>query len=262
MKYLLTGGHSGIGLELSKMLLAEGHQLGLIVRTEGRKQETLKILGEEEKIDFFLCDLSKHTQIAEVAKDISQRWEHIDGLFNNAGLLTDKAYYSEQGNEMQFEVNALAPYLLTKALNPMLDKAEKPFVVSTATSNLHNQKDIDLAELKRPKKFVKLMGSYVKSKAALVALMNALAKELPNLRIVSVDPGASKTKMTKGSGMPKWLLPIRNLFFQSADKGARLIYQAAFHQEFQSRSGIYVTGGKVKEMKVVLTQADITKMLS
>ncbi|MEM8900684.1 MAG: short-chain dehydrogenase, partial [Bacteroidota bacterium] len=182
--------------------------------------------------------------------------------FNNAGLLTDQAYYSEQGNEMQFEVNALAPYLLTKALTPILAKAETPFVVSTATSNLHSQKDIDIAELKRPTKFVKLMGSYVKSKAALVALMNALAKEFPNLRIVSVDPGSNKTKMTKGSGMPKWLLPIRNLFFQSADKGARLIYQVAFNQEFQSQSGIYVSGGKVKEMKVALTQAEIDQMIS
>ncbi|MEL6190989.1 MAG: SDR family NAD(P)-dependent oxidoreductase [Bacteroidota bacterium] len=262
MKYLLTGGHSGIGLELSKMLLAEGHHLGLIVRTEGRKQETLRILGDEGKVDFFLCDLSKQAQIAEVAKDISQSWDQIDGLFNNAGLLTDQAYYSEQGNEMQFEVNTIAPYLLTKALKPLLDKADAAFVVNTATGGLHNQKAIDIGELKKPSKFVKLLGSYMKSKLAMVAIMNFLAEEWPEIRILSVDPGPNKTKMTSGSGVPNWIKPFRRFLFSSPDKGARLLYQATFHDQFEGLTGVYISGNKAREMKLTVSQAEIDEMIS
>ncbi|MEL6592693.1 MAG: SDR family oxidoreductase, partial [Bacteroidota bacterium] len=133
MKYLLTGGHSGIGLELTNVLLKEGHDIGLIVRNEKRKQDTLSQLEKPEKVDFFFADLSVPAEVQRVAQDISAKWDHIDGLFNNAGLLAGEARYSVRGNEMQLEINALAAYNLTQALMPLLSKAKKAFVVNTAT---------------------------------------------------------------------------------------------------------------------------------
>ncbi|MEM7020720.1 MAG: hypothetical protein AAF512_25680, partial [Pseudomonadota bacterium] len=44
--------------------------------------------------------------------------------------------YSDHGNELQLEINAISPYLLTLALMPLLEKASTPFVVSTATGTL------------------------------------------------------------------------------------------------------------------------------
>ena len=115
MDIILTGGHSGIGLELTKMLLQEGHKIGLIVRSEKRRNDAIVALGNSDKLDFFFADLSKQEEITQVARSIHEKWDKIDGLFNNAGLLTDKAYYSDRGYEMQFEVNAVAPYFLTLA---------------------------------------------------------------------------------------------------------------------------------------------------
>ncbi|MEL6636505.1 MAG: SDR family NAD(P)-dependent oxidoreductase [Bacteroidota bacterium] len=261
MKFILSGGHSGIGLELSKKLLREGHQLGLILRHEGRQAAAVEALGTTEGVDFFYADLSKRSELAKVAEEIQGKWDRVDGLFNNAGLLAEKATYSEQGNEMQFEVNALTPYFLAQALRPLLDRAERAFVVNTATSGLHRQKALDVAELKRPKKFVKLMGSYLNSKFALVLLMNHLAAEWPEVRVVNVDPGPNKTKMTSGSGMPFWLVPIRNLFFAKPTAGAGKIYDAAFQPAFQDQTGIYITGGQVKAIKVRLSEAELVAML-
>ncbi|MEM9896878.1 MAG: SDR family NAD(P)-dependent oxidoreductase, partial [Bacteroidota bacterium] len=59
MKFLITGGHSGMGLELTKKLLAENHQVGLIVRSEKRRDETLKIFSETAEIEIFIADLEK-----------------------------------------------------------------------------------------------------------------------------------------------------------------------------------------------------------
>jgi len=205
--------------------------------------------------------LSKRKEIIKVANTVKSKWDKIDGLFNNAGILLEKAIYSEQGNEMQFEVNALTPYFLTTELKPLLDKSEKPFVVNTATGAMHKQKAIDVKELKRPKKFVKLLGSYLNSKFALVLLMNHLAKNWSNVRIVSIDPGSIKTKMTSGSGMPAWLKPIRNLLFSKPEKGANKIYNAAFNADFQDKSGIYISG-KIQPIQHQLTDSELEQMIN
>ncbi|MEM6966443.1 MAG: SDR family NAD(P)-dependent oxidoreductase, partial [Bacteroidota bacterium] len=213
--------HSGMGLELSKKILARGFKLGLIVRSEARKSDAENLFTGDNQPDIFVADLANRDEIKSVAKAIADKWSKLDGLFNNAGVLLDKLYFSEYDNELQLEINAISPYLLTKALKPLLDKAENPFVVNTATSGLDDKKIIDVPSFKKPQKFTKLLGSYLDSKLMLVVLMNHLSSTWKNVRIVSVDPGAIKTKMTAGDGMPFWLKPIRNLFFKSPEEGAQ-----------------------------------------
>ncbi len=262
MQILLTGGHSGIGLELSKMLLRDGHHLGLIVRSQKRSEEALAALGTSEKIDFFYADLSKAEEVLKVAAEISQKWTSIDGIFNNAGVLLDQAYYSDRGNEMHLEVNTLAPYALTKALKELLDKSDSPFVVNTVTGGMANKKSIDIPELRKPTKFVKLLGSYMNSKMALVLLMNDLADTWPEVRIVNVDPGPNKTNMTAGSGMPGPLKIIRNIFFSGPIKGGTKLYNGAFDKKFASKSGIYISGNSIKDIRFALTEAQIQKIVN
>ncbi|MEM6362332.1 MAG: SDR family NAD(P)-dependent oxidoreductase [Bacteroidota bacterium] len=260
MNYIITGGGSGMGLELTKKLLKEGHHIGLIVRNEQRKDETIDELGTD-KLDFFFADLSDQSAVRQVASNIKAKWDHLDGLFNNAGVLLDKEYASKQDNEMHFEVNTLSPYLLTTELKPLLEAAENPFVVNTLTGGLHKRK-LEVDSLKKPKKFVKLMGPYMHSKTALLLLMNNLSEKWPNVRIAGADPGPNKTKMTAGDGMPGWLLPIRNLLFPKPTKGAGKIYQTAFDSKFIDKTGIYVSGGKVVPVKPLLSEGEIDKILS
>ncbi|MEM1121642.1 MAG: SDR family NAD(P)-dependent oxidoreductase [Bacteroidota bacterium] len=261
MHYLLTGGHSGMGLALTQKLLAEGHTIGLIVRSESRKEQVQKLFPSEATLEIFVADLGKRKQIANLAQQIQTNWNKIDGLFNNAGLLLDKLYFSDYGNELQLEVNAISPYLLTQALLPVLAKGENPFVVNTATSGLDSKKSINIPAFKKPKKFTKLLGSYLDSKLMMVLLMNHLSNEQPNLRIVSVNPGAIKTKMTAGSGMPFWLKPIRNLFFKSPEYGAQNLYDAAFADKYQ-KSGIFVSEQKIRPMQYEITRPEIDQLLA
>lgn len=261
MRILITGGHSGMGLALSRKLLEEGHEIVLIVRSEARKEETLKLFPDPSKMKVLVADLSKRDEIATVVQEIQSLWEYMDGIFNNAGVLLDKLYYSDYGNELQLEINAISPYLLTKALLPLLNSSDKPFVVSTATGTLEKKRSLDITAFKKPKKFTKLMGSYMDSKITLVALMNHLAVQSEKVRFVHINPGAIKTKMTSGSGMPWLLKPIRNLLFKSPEYGAANIYQAAFGDMFQ-RSGIYVSDHKVKPIQVEITASQVEELMS
>ncbi|MEM0941648.1 MAG: SDR family NAD(P)-dependent oxidoreductase [Bacteroidota bacterium] len=263
MNFIITGGHSGIGLELTKTLLNEGHTVGLVVRNETRKQETEKLFDKNSLVSIFIADLSNRDHISSVANEISSKWENVDGLFNNAGLLLDKLYFSDYGNELQLEVNAISPYLLTKALKPLFDKTDHPFVVSTATGGLSNRKSIDIHSFKKPQKFTKLFGSYIDSKLTMVLLMNHLSenKEWSNIRLVCAYPGPIKTKMTSGDGMPFWLKPIRNLLFKSPEFGAQNLYDAALDPKYKE-SGVYLSEGKIKEMQVTIDQDEINQLLS
>ncbi|MEM9052659.1 MAG: SDR family NAD(P)-dependent oxidoreductase [Bacteroidota bacterium] len=260
MKYIITGGHTGMGLELTKTLLSEGHKIGLIVRSESRKEATQSMFGDDQLVDVFVADLSKRDQITTVASQIITSWNSIDGLFNNAGVLLDKLYYSDYGNELQLEVNAISPYLLTKALLPPLEKGTSPFVVSTATASLNGRKSIDIAGIKKPKKFTKLTGSYMDSKLVLVLLMNYLSTQHQTVRFASVNPGAIKTKMTAGDGMPFWLKPIRNLLFKSPAEGAKNLYHSAFSESF-TNSGTYISKGKEVPMSYQISEEEINELL-
>ena len=224
---ILTGGHSGIGLELTKKLLAEKHQIGLILRNEERKNDLSKVI-ETKDIDFFYADLSVQSEVRNVANEIADKWITVDLLYNNAGVLLDSIYLSKQGNEMHFEVNTLAPFLLGKTLWERKRKNSDLKIVNTVTDFLYKQKKLVSKTLLLPTKNQKLFGAYLQSKLALTLLMNDWAKSESKLKILNVTPGPTKTNMTSGSGMPWWLLPFRNLLFSKPTKGASYLYDVAF----------------------------------
>ena len=129
----------------------------------------------------------------------------------------------------------------------------------TATTGLQKKKMENISQHKMPTKFTKLTGSYLDSKLTMVLLMNYLSNKNERIRIVSIDPGAIKTKMTAGDGMPFWLKPIRNLIFKSPQHGARNLYDGAFNPKYEE-SGIYISGGKTKEIKLSLNEEEVKQL--
>lgn len=254
---LISGGHSGIGFELVKRLVAEGHRVGLIVRNKQRQKKALEAHPELNEVEFFYADLSHQAEVEAVAREVSKVWEYVDVLFNNAGVLLDKHYQSPQGREMHYEVNTLSPYYLTLCLKDALHKAKDPQVVNTVTDMLHRQKVLKESVLFGDTKFQKLLGSYLQSKLALTLLMNHLAEEWPDVRIVSATPGPNKTGMTEGSGMPKALMLVRGLLFVSPSKGADYLYKAAFDDNLGNLSGIYLQKHKLKPLSLKLTSSQM-----
>ena len=68
-KIIITGGNSGIGLELTKKLLSENHQIGLVLKNQNRKNDLQKVV-ETKNIDFFYGDLSKQSEVVKVGNEI------------------------------------------------------------------------------------------------------------------------------------------------------------------------------------------------
>lgn len=248
MHIVLTGGHSGIGLELARRLAQDGHRLGLVVRDPSRLDGVPDGVKAGGGFTSWTADLSSPDAVAKVAADISADWGHVDVLFNNAGVLLPELRRSAAGREMHLEVNTLASVGLLRGLRPALEAAEAPVVVNTVTGNMHNTV-LELDELVDPKVFRKLFGQYLQSKLALTLWMNAIAAEpaWESVAIRSVNPGANKTGMTASDGVPWYIRMVRGLLFSAPTKGATLLFDAAFDPALGRRSGIFLDEGTPRE---------------
>ncbi|MBN8699595.1 MAG: SDR family NAD(P)-dependent oxidoreductase [Chitinophagales bacterium] len=260
---IVTGGGSGIGLKLVKKLLKEGRHVGLILRNAARKSELLDAepgLSRYEKLDYFFADLSVQIEIKAVAQEIINRWPKVDVLFNNAGVLLEKPAFSAQGNEMHYEVNTLAPFLLASHLRPALAKSETPLIVNTSTDGIHYIRKLDIPELINPKKFRKLFGPYMYSKLAQYLIMKDSTEDngQSKVKYLFVSPGGNKTKLSTGKGMPGWMKLYVKLIYKSPSYGADLLWEAAFNEDISFNSGSYIQ--KSKAIKIPLTLDPIKKL--
>jgi NAD(P)-dependent dehydrogenase (short-subunit alcohol dehydrogenase family) len=168
-------------------------------------------------------------------------------LFNNAGVLLGDLTNSKHANEMHFQVNTLAPYMLMRLLRPQFAAADRACIVNVSSDAIAMTGSLRIDELRQPPKLKKIFGAYAQSKLALTTLTHAIAPEYEKEGIIlrSLDPGAIKTRMTASSGMPWFLLLLCPLFFQTPLKGAKAIYAAAFDSKFGNQSGIFINNGKI-----------------
>lgn len=87
-----------------------GAQVVLVCRNEQKAkavQEDINALTGLNNCDLFLCDFSSHASIKKFAKAFRMKYNHIDVLINNAGVILGERQVNEDGLEMMFATNHL-----------------------------------------------------------------------------------------------------------------------------------------------------------
>ncbi|MWC30954.1 SDR family NAD(P)-dependent oxidoreductase [Paenibacillus sp. MMS18-CY102] len=247
---VITASYSGLGTELCKLLAQDSYKLVLLNRDKLRTENQLDSLRQAFPglaAVSVIADLSDHNAIREAAMQVAEQHPRIDKVFHNAGILQNHLAYSPQGNEIHFEVNTVAPVLLTHLLKPQLAASGNAIVTAVGSSAMRMARQLHLGKLQKPIKFKKF-SPYAQSKlataAAFIALSESFAKDNILLRVV--DPGPNKTAMSASSGLPGWFKLLRP-FFNSPDVGAKRIYEAAHAAAFNGQTGIYIEKGKVAQ---------------
>lgn len=248
---LITGASSGIGLELTKRLLSEGWQVLALIRSAFPSGDSLVqdcIMSQQLRI--YTADLSDFTDLQTSLNQIKKHEEHIDLLFNNAGVSFGQLSYSKQGREMHFEVNSVVPYIILMEMKELLARGSFKTVINTSSNALLYLKQFDYNTLASPTVFKKLVGPYAASKLALSLWTQEIANSIQKdgIMIRSVCPGANKTTITNNAGMPKFMIPIRHLFFSHPSEGASRLYEAALGSSPQS-TGVFLNKRKVTPLK-------------
>ncbi|WP_139996639.1 SDR family NAD(P)-dependent oxidoreductase [Paenibacillus paridis] len=248
---LVTGAASGVGFELTKRLLAEGWQVLALIRSSLSSEDPLIASSLQTKqLRIYKADLADFKSLKAVLSQIKSKETFIDVIFNNAGVSLGERNYSLQGREMHFEVNTVVPYFIYLELKPLLLEGTMKTVINTSSNALLFLKQFDFKTLDKPASFKKLVGPYAASKLALSLWTQEAASSAltEGIRLTSACPGGNKTTMTKNAGMPRYMIPIRNLFFSHPSKGASRLYEAALGHA-KEMTGVFLNKGKATPLR-------------
>jgi NAD(P)-dependent dehydrogenase (short-subunit alcohol dehydrogenase family) len=186
--FVVTGGGRGIGLATARALVAAGAQVCLVGRRVEPLQAAVAALGDGAWA--IPGDVSSASDADRLAAAVRARWGRLDGLVNAAGIAPMASLVDTDPDtwDRAFAVNARGPYLLCRALGPLLREGRSPAVVNVSST---------LAEKPIPG-----MAAYNASKAALNQLTRSLALEwAPAIRVNAVMPAVIDTPIHADRGL-------------------------------------------------------------
>ena len=136
--YLITGANRGLGLELTRQLIARGDTVLACCR-EPDKADELKAIGGGERLKIYALDVADAKAIATLPGQVAKDGAAVDVLINNAGVAAGEEAFGEFDAATManvLHVNAIAPMLVTQAFAPLLAKSEGKAKVVYITSGL------------------------------------------------------------------------------------------------------------------------------
>jgi NAD(P)-dependent dehydrogenase (short-subunit alcohol dehydrogenase family) len=200
---VITGATSGIGFATAKLLAGCGAYVVGTGRSRERcnkAEKTIKSLYPEAKICFITADLSSLSEISGLAAAICERlhadsFDHLDVLVNNAGTVSSWYVSTEDGFELQFAVNHLAPFKLSFELMPLLERSKEGIIIGVSSGSHYrtriNWKDVQL------RKHYNCLWAYKQSKLANVLFATEMNRRHKrngsSIRAFAVDPGLVNT---------------------------------------------------------------------
>lgn len=259
--YVITGGNSGIGFEAAKHLGKAGGDVVLACRSVAKAEDAAKelrtqVLGQVEVVRLDLGDLSS---VRKAAEEMHAKYNKIDALINNAGVMQTPDQKTADGFEMQLGTNHLGHFLWSGLLFDLVEAAAGRVV--TLSSIAHLSGEIRFDDL-MGKKGYSPTRAYTQSKGANLIFAIELDRRLQasGSQAVSIacHPGYTNTNLqsTGPTGLFNFLYKFTNpLLAQSGSDGALPTVLAAAGAEAK-RGGYYgpqrmgETRGPVADAKV------------
>jgi NAD(P)-dependent dehydrogenase (short-subunit alcohol dehydrogenase family) len=227
---LITGATDGIGLMTARRLAEGGHILLLHGRNQAKLNDVttnIQQTNANAKLHGFIADLSDLQQVKRMADDIKAQHQKLDVLVNNAGVFKTSNPVTDNGYDIRFIVNSVAPYLLTKALISLMDNTGRIVNISSAA-----QAPVNLKAFEGNQSLTD-SSAYAQSKLALIMwgiqISHTLGVNGP--AIIAINPASFlRSKMVKQAyGSEGKDLAI----------GADILVRASLSKGFSNSSGRY-----------------------
>ena len=185
---VITGGNRGIGYGLLK-ILSDKHNVIITVRENKKGQSTIAELGHSKnEINYVVMDVDNSDSVMRAADDIKQKFNNVDLLINNAGILI-KEYQlpaietSEDSILKTFNTNTLGVLRVCKSIIPLMVNGGRIINISSGMGQLDEMDSGSTA--------------YRISKTSLNVLTKILSNELTSMgiKVNTICPGWVKTDM-------------------------------------------------------------------
>jgi NAD(P)-dependent dehydrogenase (short-subunit alcohol dehydrogenase family) len=235
---LVTGASDGIGAETARVLASRG----ATVHVTGRSESKLRPVAEAVGTEPLVADFSRLDDVRRLAGQVRERVDKLDVLMNNAGGTFSPARRTPDGHEPNFQINHLAPFLLTNLLREQLAAAGSSLVVNTSSAaNLMGKivlDDLDYAH-RRAMEFA----AYGTGKLMNIVFTRGIAARWSGDGVVSVavHPGPVGTSFGRDSRLVGLLYrsPLKRLATISVADGAAPLVALAERGPDQGVNGRY-----------------------
>ncbi len=242
---LITGGTSGLGLELVRLFLQKDY----IVLATGRN--TVAFNGFENRFRFFNVDFSSMQDTAKAAREICKSYTP-DIIINNAGILSPPEYMETgDGNEYTFQVNFLAHFLLNEIIIGN-NNGKYNLRIAAITSMAYRIGDRGLEIIDDPGKY-RPWKAYSDSKLFLAMMCKQLKEKHPekDLQFIGFDPGVFRSGIYRMQG--SWFRSMYRIgapFMRNPAKVARRL--AELIETGEALNGnIYDFRKRIRQMPVI-----------
>ncbi|MFJ5219460.1 SDR family NAD(P)-dependent oxidoreductase [Streptomyces sp. NPDC088354] len=241
---VVTGASDGIGAAGARRLHRDGHRVVIV----GRSPEKTARIADELGADRFLADFTSLADVRKLAADLDAAYPRVDVLVNNAGGIFGDREKTVDGFEKTFQINHLAPFLLT---NLLMDKlvAGKASVIQTSSAGARLFGKLDIDDLDHDHGY-SAHRAYGTAKLENILFTRELHARYAShgLSAAAFHPGAVATNFATGSKSfmrPIYSNPLSRLAMVSPEKGARqLVWLAETTPGVDWHSGTYYENGR------------------
>ncbi len=241
---LITGSNSGIGKATSIALARLGAHVVMMARNpvkgEVARQEVISISGNHQ-VELMLCDLASLNCVRRFASEFHEKYDRLDVLINNAGILTKHRQITPDGFEYQIGVNHLGHFLLTNLLLDLLIPSA-PSRIVVVSSLGHFAGKIHFNDLHLERRYNQWI-SYFQSKLATMLFGYELSRRLngSGVTVNCLHPGVVRTRFAvdRTSDRQNCIMRLSNLINISPSAGAETSVFLASSPEVEGVTGKY-----------------------
>jgi NAD(P)-dependent dehydrogenase (short-subunit alcohol dehydrogenase family) len=258
---VITGASDGIGAAAARRL----HESGENVVVVGRSETKAAAVAAELSADYFVADFADLSQVRALAEKIRSEYPRIDVLANNAGGMFTNVHKTADGHEITFEVNYLAPFLLTTQLMQVLVDSHAK-IVNTSSSLQKLLPKVTIAELENTDRCRPSI-AYALTKLAIILFTRELHRRYhpDGLSVAAFHPGYVNSNFGPASGS-RFLTFMRRTpavrFVPTAEHGAdRLVWLASSTPGVDWKSGEYYSRYKIAKANRAAYDPDLAREL-
>lgn len=208
---VVTGANTGLGYETALYFAQKGMKVVMACRNAEKAKDAMTRITEEvpgAELEFIQLDLSSLDSVRRFAASFRERYDRLDLLINNAGIMWTPYEKSEDGFEGQMAANYFGHFLLTALLLDLMPDSPDSRVV-TLSSIAHQQflKRIRFEDINWEAGYNKYH-AYAQTKLACLMFTLELQRRLEaagrKVLSVAAHPGVSETEL--GRYMDRWLV--------------------------------------------------------
>ncbi len=193
---LVTGASSGLGFESAKKLAGLGAQVILLCRNNEKGENAIRMIKQavpDAKLSLYIVDLASFDSVRNFIKQITEEYQRLDILINNAAVMKQKRSLTEDGFETMFQVNFLSPVLLMTELLPLLNQSSCGQIINITFPSPKLR--LDFNDMQFEKNY-KSFDAFFKTKLSLL-LYSLKISELASFERIKITCAVPNTKPFK-----------------------------------------------------------------